>query len=93
MNKCPYCGGKLTGEKVLPVLPRRQRRIYDAVVAGSNNGVPADELLKIMYSDDTITPSARGVLRVQVYELNKKIAPIGQRIKGGWATGYRLITL
>lgn len=93
MNKCPYCGGELTGSETVPVMNWRRDRIYTAVAAAGRVGVSADELIGLMYrKGQTRTPGAAMVLRVQICEINKTLKNSGilQRIKAGAPNGYHL---
>ena len=89
MSLCPYCKRILKGKIELPYLPPRQRLIYDEVSASGRDGILPVDLLRKMYGDKHPPPGGRIVMRVQVYELNKKISSLGQHIKGG--QHYRLI--
>jgi hypothetical protein len=57
----------------------RQRSIYDAVAKGGNMGIKTEKLVSVI---DSNGPGGGIVLRVQVHELNKKLAKLDQRIKG-----------
>lgn len=80
---CPHCGSKLDREIVLPPMSLRRRRIYDAVAAAGEEGIPHENLLVAMYAEDEMpTQSGYGVLRVQIYELNKILHSFKRAIKG-----------
>jgi hypothetical protein len=80
-SKCPYCGGPLHGNDLIPPMNKRRRRLYDAVVRNGTSGIEAKDLLQHMYvGDQKQTPSARSVLRVQIHELNRDIRQVHQKI-------------
>lgn len=89
MALCPYCKSPLKGKQAFPILPPRQLRIYDAVVAAGRDGLFKEDLLKILYDGKKIPPGGPIVLRVTIHELNKAIKSLDQRIVG--RHGYRLV--
>ena len=80
MTPCPYCRQPLKGEFALPRMSSRQRTIYEAVTAAGSRGIKTEKLVSLI---DSNGPGGGVVLRVQVHELNRKLASLGQRIKGG----------
>ena len=73
-------------------MSKRKRLIYDAIVAAGPEGIMPHTILKTIYGDQ-LTKGGGVVLRVQICELNKILAKIGQRIKGRRSTGYCLENL
>ena len=91
---CPYCKAPMEGEAALPRLSGRNLRVYRALVAGGPEGVDTDDLLVSMYDDDEFpTPGGPTVLRVQICDINKKIAPMNQRIVNWHRKRYRLTSV
>lgn len=90
MSTCPYCGTVYHSTYPPMALSKRQREIYDAVAAGGPRGTTVRTLLSTVYGDEP-PKSAWGVLRVNVFEINRKIKDRGQRIKGRRDVGYVLI--
>lgn len=97
-RSCPYCGGPLSGDAVLPKMSGRALRIYKTLVAAGPAGVKTPDLLVRMYAEEEWpTPGGNTVLRVQVHNLNKILASHGQHIVwhseyGRKDGGYRLIS-
>lgn len=91
MSTCPFCGGEYSGEHPAPNLSRRQREVYDAVVASGPSGISTEALISVVYGD-TPPKSGWGVIRVNVFEINRKIKDIGQRIRGRRNIGYILLS-
>ena len=90
MSTCPYCGTTYHSTYPPPALSNRQRDIYAAVAAGGPRGIPTKNLISVVYGDDP--PGSAGVvLRVNIFEINRKIKDRGQRIKGRRDVGYFLI--
>ena len=89
MTLCPYCKRPLKGDLAVPHLSKRQRIVYNAVVESSGEGARRDDLLKAIGS---VGPGGPIVLRVQVHEINKKIAAIKQRIKGSGGSYWLINT-
>lgn len=69
----------------------RQQKVYWAVAHGGPKGKPTRDLLKAMYHPADPGPGGGIVLRVQIHELNKKLASVGQEIRGAGGS-YRLYT-
>lgn len=90
MSTCPYCHTVYHSTYPPIMLSKRQREIYDTVAAGGPRGAPVRKLLSAVYGDEP-PKSAWGVLRVNVFEINRKIKDRGQRIKGRRDVGYVLI--
>ena len=91
MQTCPCCDG--TGE--IPEdfrLTRQQQMIFDAVKARPRSSL---ELADIVYADDPDggPENADRVVWVQVWQMNKKFAKYGFRLRGGGGRGgspYRM---
>ena len=79
---CPYCGYPINKEFYLPPMSLRKRRIFAAVAEAGENGIPLAKLLQRMYAEQEPTPSAPGVLRVQVCELNRILHTFQRQIQG-----------
>lgn len=90
MSICPFCGTTYHSTYPPSALSKRQREIYDAVVASGPRGMQTSALLSAIYGDSP-PKSAWGVLRVNVFEINRKIRERGQRIKGRRDAGYILV--
>lgn len=90
MSTCPYCGTTYHSTYPPIALSKRQREIYDAIASSGPRGTPVKALLSSIYEGDP-PKSAWGVLRVNVFEINRKISDRGQRIKGRRDVGYVLI--
>jgi hypothetical protein len=91
---CPYCKAPLKGEATLPRLSGRNLRVYRALVAAGPEGIESDELLVQMYDDDEYpTPGGPTVLRVQIHDINRKIAGTKQRIINWHRKRYRLVSV
>lgn len=90
MSICPYCGSEYRGSHPPIALSRRQRDVYNNVVASGPRGITAKSLLSAIYGDNP-PKSAWGVIRVNVFEINRKIKNRGERIKGRRDLGYVLI--
>ena len=90
MSICPYCNSEYHGTHLPISLSKRQRDVYNAVVAGGPRGVTVKALISAVYGDNP-PKSGWGVLRVNVFEINRKLKKRGQRIKGRRDLGYVLI--
>lgn len=92
MTVCPFC--KATYNSTMPPanLSNRQREIYNTIVEAGPMGIKTKDILASVYGDHP-PPSAWGVLRVNVFEINRKIRDHGQRIKGRRDVGYVLLPL
>lgn len=88
---CPYCGGPLPNNLAIPLMSRRQMRIYKAVCAAGREGISIKALIVAMFDGKTPAPSAYGMLRVQIHSINRIIAVNGQQITGSVRGGYQLI--
>lgn len=90
MSQCPYCGSVYNSTHPPLSMSQRQREIYTAVAAGGPRGIPTKQLISVIYGDDP--PGSAGVvLRVNIFEINRKIKDRGQRIKGRREIGYFLV--
>lgn len=88
---CPCCNGSGDIEPGPPVeLTPTQTTIYN-VVRTAKSDVPIARLVNAVYSDRIGGGpiAADDVIRSQVYQLNKRLATVGQRI-GSKGKGYRL---
>jgi hypothetical protein len=90
MSVCPFCSSVYHSTYPPLSLSARQRRIYDVVVSGGQRGAPTKKLLEIAF-EGTPPKSAWGVLRVNIFEMNRKLKDRGQRIKGRRDVGYVLV--
>ena len=71
----------------------RMMRIYLAALNAGADGISSIELLARMYAEEEWpTPGGAVVLRVQIHELNKIIAPLHQRIVNWHRGKYRLVS-
>lgn len=90
MTKCPYCGTESDSIPEPPSLSKRQGVIYNAIAESGTKGVQMKKLISLVY-EDTPPLSAGGVIRVTIFEINRRIKERGQRIKGRKDAGYILI--
>lgn len=90
MSECPYCGTTYNSTHPPLSMSNRQRKIYSSVAASGPRGVTTQNLIAIIYDDDP-PKSAGGVLRVNIFEINRKIRNRGQKIIGRRDIGYVLI--
>lgn len=88
--RCPYCHSPMDSP-VLPDMSKRKKRIYDAVVVAGPGGIIPDDLQAIMNQGGG--KGGNIVLRVHINELNGKLKPYKQKIKGHRSLGYRLIEI
>src|SRR5437879_534492 len=86
---CPFCGSEYERPLAYTHLSGRQRDIYEAVVAAGPRGLSVPKLLAVVYGSD-VPKSGWGVLRVAIFEINRKIAKFDQKIKGRRSIGYVL---
>lgn len=94
MIVCPYCKGKISNEPELPRLSARMVRIYEAVLRAGTAGISPSDLLVRMYAEEEWpTPAGSGIMRVQIHEINKRIASINQRITNWHRGNYRLVQI
>lgn len=70
-------------------LSKRQRSIYDHVAGSGPGGAPVLGLLHHVFGEEP-PASSWGVLRVNIFEINRKIKERGQKIKGRRDVGYIL---
>ncbi len=93
--KCPYCAGPLDEPLArLPAMRARRRRIYIAVLQAGPEGLETAALMKEMYEPGRIpTKGAYAMLRVNVHEMNKTLAALGQKITGKPYGRYRLVSI
>lgn len=92
MSICPYCKGEMDGIE-LPRMSGRMLRIYTAVLESGTAGISPSDLLVRMYAEEEWpTPAGGGILRVQIHEINKRIAAIHQRITNWHRGNYRLVS-
>lgn len=90
-RNCPYCGGPCDFTE--PALSERKTRIYHAVVSAGKRGIKTMSLVGQMYRfGEKPSRRATGVLRVQIYEINKKLVPFKQRIQAKPRGIYRLVS-
>lgn len=90
MSVCPYCNATYHSTYPPVSLSARQQRIYNEVVAGGQKGAPTARLIQSAF-EGTPPKSAWGVLRVNIFEMNRKLKERGQRIKGRRDVGYVLV--
>jgi len=90
MSNCPYCNSVYHSTYPPITLSKRQREVYTTVAAGGPRGVTVKSLISAVYGDDP-PKSGWGVLRVNVFEINRKLRERGQKIKGRRDLGYVLI--
>lgn len=91
-RRCPYCGTVCNIED--PVLSERKTRLYRAVIESGKDGITSASLLAHMYAFGE-KPSKHGfvVMRVQVHDINKKLAPFNKRIQARPRGRYRLVSI
>lgn len=88
-NTCPYCHATYVSTYPPMDLSTRQQTIYDHVARSGPRGATVSELLDTVYGSDR-PESAWGILRVNIFEINRKIKTRGQRIDGRRGWGYFL---
>jgi hypothetical protein len=90
---CAACG--LPVVRVAPplALPPVKERIFQTVAA--RPGISADALTDFIWSDDINggPDQGRKCLHVHVHQLNRRLQPLGLRIRGSHAGGYRLVSI
>lgn len=92
-KSCPHCGHPLV-DSVAETLPRRQRRLYEAVEQAGNAGISRAQLMEKMYYDDPNGgPDSSNIVSVTVHVINKKIAKRGLAILSRPFGVYRLMPL
>lgn len=89
MSNCPWCGTVYNSTYPPVDLSSRQRKIYDAILESGPKGVKKERLLETVFGAPH-PDSAPGVLRVNIFEINRKIRSMGHRIKGRRDIGYVL---
>lgn len=80
---CPCCEGKGTIEPGPPArLTPIQTKIYNAVRT-AKHGIPISRLADQVYTDrrDGDPETSWDVIRTQVYQMNKRLAAVGERVK------------
>lgn len=79
MTTCPYCKAKMPDDPVpYRALTKKQRSVFEAVLAGGPNGIAIDRLMK-----DFFKGLSQGTLRSCVYNINQVIQPLTIRGRGG----------
>lgn len=90
MSSCPYCGATYSSTYPPFNLSGRQQDIYNAVAASGRRGVQSRKLIELIYGDAP-PENASGILRVTIYEMNRKMRERGHRIQGRRDAGYVLV--
>jgi hypothetical protein len=88
-KNCPHCGQILVPDDL--ALPPVKRRILDAVQR--RPGIAAEDLRALVWAEDPNGgPENRKVLHVHIYQLNKRLAPLGFVVRApfGAGAGYRI---
>jgi DNA-binding winged helix-turn-helix (wHTH) protein len=95
MMLCPYCKQPIDSEVAnLPRMSERRLRIFKTLLEAGPEGITRDDLLVRMYDEDEWpTPGGTTVLRVNIHEINRLIAPQNLYIEGRRMGGYRLVHL
>jgi hypothetical protein len=85
---CPNCGQPILRNHL--ALPPIKARILDAV--RKRPGIDAEALRALVWAHDPGGgPENRKVLHVHICQLNKRLGPLGLKIRGALSTGYRVI--
>ena len=87
---CPFCGTTYSSTYAPLELSPRQKVVYEAVLASGRKGIQAKKLIEASY-DGKPPKSAHGVLRVNIFEINRKIRYQGHKIKGRRDAGYFMV--
>lgn len=85
---CPHCGQPIVPRDPIP-LPPLKARLLDLVQRCP--GIEAAELRSLLWADDANGgPEDRKNLHVHIHQLNRRLAPLGLRVRGSKSYGYRL---
>lgn len=99
MKTCPCCGRAVVNAPASLVdavdalrLPRRQRRIVDALIAAFPRTISKDDLVPAVWDHLDDEPEFPGdVLESHVSKLRQALRPHGWSVDGVRMAGYRLI--
>lgn len=89
MTQCPFCRATYHSTHPPVSLSARQTDIYNVILESGMNGVQTNNLIASVFGENP-PASAKGVIRVNIFEINRKIKEAGQRIKGRRNAGYVL---
>lgn len=67
MLHCPYCGGPLEKDYNFP-LSKKEKALFDAVVATGSHGMVQEDLLKSQFEGQSAITA-----RTRIYAINRKI--------------------
>lgn len=89
MTECPHCGQTLPQNTPPGLrLSNLKYAIYDRVRRAGPNGVTTASLLDCVYgADPNGGPAASSTLREHIYQINTRLRPYGQEIRGGMGPG------
>lgn len=89
MKTCPTCGQRIPQKhpNTFPANLRtygKQQKFIDMVFKAGRNGIEAEAAFQRLYVDDEDGGplTGRKILAVMVWHINKKLKPLGYRIKG-----------
>lgn len=71
MNTCPFCKGPIEAPPPEFQLTKRQREVYEYIVAAGPNGADVDHVMADLYSSHSGT-----TLRTAVHYINRVMAPL-----------------
>lgn len=74
MTQCPYCGGKLAGDHILPPLTAMQQKIYKTIVLAGPDGIESNILRQLVHAEGQSAVS----IRTLIHNLNKRLKLAGK---------------
>jgi hypothetical protein len=87
---CSSCGQPILRDDL--ALPPIKARILDIV--RNRPGIDAETLRTMVWAHDPGGgPENRKTLHVHICQLNKRLSPLGLKIRGALSTGYRVISI
>jgi hypothetical protein len=86
---CPHCGQPLTTQRAGARLTPLKARIFDAIKRAGHNGIDADDLFKMIFTD---ARHSRLTLKAHIWQINDVLEDSSDLIiKGTRGTGRRYI--
>jgi hypothetical protein len=88
VRTCKCCGHPLPDEGVLAALTPLQRRVFTAIQRAGPAGVPASQLMDIVYADDpTGGPVSTNIISVVANQMKPRLIPFGVQLRGKRGAG------